>query len=89
MLLCRTLKPSLLAATLAGRYAPTAQRSVRGLAAQLPPRLVIREQDIEEQFLKGSGPGGQKIVRFNASYHLLRSANSISEPRTKLLLLFN
>jgi protein subunit release factor B len=29
----------------------------------LPPRPVIVEQDIEESFLKGSGPGGQKIVR--------------------------
>ncbi|KAI4145594.1 MAG: hypothetical protein L6R39_003758 [Caloplaca ligustica] len=70
MLLCRTLKPSLLAATLAGRYAPTAQRSVRGLAAQLPPRLVIREQDIEEQFLKGSGPGGQKINKTSSAVQL-------------------
>ena len=31
-------------------------------AAQLPPRMVIKEEDIEEAFLKGSGPGGQKIV---------------------------
>ena len=30
---------------------------------QLPPRLVINENDIEEAFLKGSGPGGQKIVK--------------------------
>jgi protein subunit release factor B len=28
----------------------------------LPARLVIPETDIEENFLKGSGPGGQKIV---------------------------
>ncbi|MCJ1268985.1 hypothetical protein MMC22_008873 [Lobaria immixta] len=27
----------------------------------MPPRLVINEADIEEAFLKGSGPGGQKI----------------------------
>lgn len=32
-------------------------------AKQLPPRPVIEEADIEESFLKGSGPGGQKIVR--------------------------
>ena len=32
-------------------------------AARLPPRMVIKEEDIEEAFLKGSGPGGQKIVR--------------------------
>ena len=31
-------------------------------AAKLPPRPVISEQDIQETFLKGSGPGGQKIV---------------------------
>ena len=33
-------------------------------AAQLPPRIVVNEKDIEEAFLKGSGPGGQKIVRY-------------------------
>ena len=32
-------------------------------AKQLPPRPTIKESDIEESFLKGSGPGGQKIVR--------------------------
>lgn len=32
-------------------------------AAQLPPRMIINEKDIEEAYLKGSGPGGQKIVR--------------------------
>lgn len=31
-------------------------------AAQMPPRLVLKEEDIQEAFLKGSGPGGQKIV---------------------------
>ena len=33
-------------------------------AAQLPPRMIVNEGDIEEAFLKGSGPGGQKIVRY-------------------------
>ncbi|KAI9813766.1 MAG: hypothetical protein M1827_003556 [Pycnora praestabilis] len=28
----------------------------------MPPRPTIKEHDIEEAFLKGSGPGGQKIV---------------------------
>ena len=32
-------------------------------ANQLPRRLTVNENDIEEAFLKGSGPGGQKIVR--------------------------
>ena len=29
---------------------------------QVPPRPTVREEDIEEKFLCGSGPGGQKIV---------------------------
>jgi peptide chain release factor len=33
------------------------------LAKQLPPRRVIPDSELEEYFLKGSGPGGQKIVR--------------------------
>ena len=33
-------------------------------AAQLPPRMIVNEKDIDEAFLKGSGPGGQKIVRY-------------------------
>ena len=31
-------------------------------AAHLPPRPVVKEEDLDEAFLKGSGPGGQKIV---------------------------
>jgi protein subunit release factor B len=30
---------------------------------QMPPRPSITEAEISEAFLKGSGPGGQKIVR--------------------------
>ena len=30
---------------------------------QMPPRPKIAEEDLQEAFLKGSGPGGQKIVR--------------------------
>lgn len=36
--------------------------SQHALTKPLPPRPVIDEGDIEEAFLKGSGPGGQKIV---------------------------
>lgn len=32
----------------------------------LPPRPAINEDDITESFLKGSGPGGQKIVLTSA-----------------------
>ena len=42
-------------------------------AIQLPPRPTIKESDIEESFLKGSGPGGQKIVRLPAPSFLLPS----------------
>ena len=36
-------------------------------AKQLPPRPTVEESDIEESFLRGSGPGGQKIVSFSNS----------------------
>jgi len=37
--------------------------SAQGLSAKpLPPRPTVEEVEIEENFLKGSGPGGQKIV---------------------------
>ncbi|MCJ1457891.1 hypothetical protein MMC28_008260 [Mycoblastus sanguinarius] len=39
-------------------------------AAQLPPRLVIKEGDIEEAFLKGTGPGGQKINKTASAVQL-------------------
>jgi hypothetical protein len=39
---------------------PTASLSSKAL----PARIKIPESDIEESFLKGSGPGGQKIVGF-------------------------
>lgn len=36
----------------------------------LPPRLKISETDIEENFLKGSGPGGQKINKTSSAVQL-------------------
>lgn len=33
-------------------------------AWQMPPRPKLPEEELEEVYLKGSGPGGQKIVRF-------------------------
>ncbi|KAI4258822.1 MAG: hypothetical protein LQ352_001033 [Teloschistes flavicans] len=44
--------------------------TVRHYAAQLPPRLVIKEDEIEESFLKGSGPGGQKINKTSSAVQL-------------------
>ena len=37
---------------------------------QLPPRKVIPEEELEESFLKGSGPGGQKINKTNSAVQL-------------------
>lgn len=39
-------------------------------AAHMPPRLVLKEEDIEEAFLKGSGPGGQKINKTSSAVQL-------------------
>jgi hypothetical protein len=40
------------------------------LAKPLPPRLIIPESDLEENFLKGSGPGGQKINKTSSAVQL-------------------
>ncbi|KAI9772911.1 MAG: hypothetical protein M1840_008793 [Geoglossum simile] len=37
---------------------------------QMPPRPTIKEEDIEEAFLKGSGPGGQKINKTSSAVQL-------------------
>ncbi|KAF2268972.1 peptidyl-tRNA hydrolase domain-containing protein, partial [Lojkania enalia] len=37
---------------------------------QLPPRRVILDSEIEENFLKGSGPGGQKINKTSSAVQL-------------------
>jgi protein subunit release factor B len=43
----------------------------RGLREKaLPPRIVIPETDLEESFLKGSGPGGQKINKTSSAVQL-------------------
>lgn len=52
----RTITPPLRHATRSFGIAPIT-------AAQMPPRPIVPESDIWESFLKGSGPGGQKIVR--------------------------
>ncbi|KAF2722102.1 hypothetical protein K431DRAFT_319937 [Polychaeton citri CBS 116435] len=36
----------------------------------LPPRRKIDENEIEESFLKGSGPGGQKINKTNSAVQI-------------------
>lgn len=46
---------------------PSAQRRLFSLSASvgdkpLPPRLKVHDADLTISYLKGSGPGGQKIV---------------------------
>lgn len=36
----------------------------------MPPRIQINEDDITESFLKGSGPGGQKINKTSSAVQL-------------------
>lgn len=40
------------------------------LEKPLPPRMVIPESDLIESFLKGSGPGGQKINKTSSAVQL-------------------
>ncbi|KAL8824606.1 MAG: hypothetical protein Q9170_008102 [Blastenia crenularia] len=63
------LKQRLLAAFNSSAYGPVGS-GVRTYAAQMPPRIVISEEDIEESFLKGSGPGGQKINKTSSAVQL-------------------
>ncbi|KAL8882026.1 MAG: hypothetical protein Q9192_007666 [Flavoplaca navasiana] len=52
------------------RHRAIDRTGLRGLAAQLPPRIVVSEDDIQESFLKGSGPGGQKINKTSSAVQL-------------------
>lgn len=40
------------------------------LEKPLPPRIVVPETDLRESFLKGSGPGGQKINKTSSAVQL-------------------
>ena len=48
----------------------TLHTSVALLSKQLPPRRVIPESEIIENFLKGSGPGGQKMNKTSLAVQL-------------------
>ncbi|KAI4275773.1 MAG: hypothetical protein LQ337_002963 [Flavoplaca oasis] len=52
------------------RHRAIDRTGLRGLAAHLPPRIVVSEDDIQESFLKGSGPGGQKINKTSSAVQL-------------------
>jgi peptide chain release factor len=40
-------------------------------------KLGVREEDIVEQFIKGSGPGGQKINKTSSCVHLIHRPSGI------------
>ena len=79
------------AITTHSQYALKAFSTTALVAAKpFPPRPTINEADIEESFLKGSGPGGQKIVCTPfTSANTLPSADNRHMHRTKLRLLSN
>lgn len=56
--------------SLIGRSARTFSVQSAQLEKPLPPRIVIPEKDIIESFLKGSGPGGQKINKTSSAVQL-------------------
>ena len=62
MLLLRIIRSSVrLQALSLGRHAGLFHSSHLAAAAPLPPRLKLKEDDIQEAFIHGTGPGGQKI----------------------------
>lgn len=56
--------------SLVGRYVRTFSAQSPQLEKPLPPRIVIPEKDIIESFLKGTGPGGQKINKTSSAVQL-------------------
>ncbi|KAL8771320.1 MAG: hypothetical protein Q9209_003225 [Squamulea sp. 1 TL-2023] len=70
MLLYRITSSKQSLITRTGRLVTAAFKSYGGSATQFAPRIVIPEDDIEESFLKGSGPGGQKINKTSSAVQL-------------------
>ncbi|KAF9891294.1 hypothetical protein FE257_004149 [Aspergillus nanangensis] len=44
---------------------------------QLPPRLKINDADLTVSYLKGSGPGGQKINKTNSAVQLIHKPTGL------------
>lgn len=55
----------------------TLHSSAALLGKSLPPRRVIPESEIVENFLKGSGPGGQKINKTSSAVQLIHIPTGI------------
>ncbi|KAF2454482.1 RF-1 domain-containing protein [Lineolata rhizophorae] len=68
--LLRVVIPPLVRRTPAVVPARAFVRSPIQAAKPLPPRPTINEDEIEENFLKGSGPGGQAINKTNSAVQL-------------------
>ncbi|KAF1961177.1 hypothetical protein CC80DRAFT_488524 [Byssothecium circinans] len=51
--------------------------STPSFAKPLPPRRVIPDSEITENFLKGSGPGGQKINKTSSAVQLIHLPTGI------------
>lgn len=51
--------------------------TLRTLEKALPPRRLIDENEITESFLKGSGPGGQKINKTSSAVQLKHEPTGI------------
>lgn len=64
-MLLQRLSPSLRLVRFARSFTYTSH-----LPANLPPRRIILDSEIEENFLKGSGPGGQKINKTSSAVQL-------------------
>jgi protein subunit release factor B len=62
----RTLQSTNISTWLSRAYFPTTVQ----LEKALPPRRKITDDEIEESFLKGSGPGGQKINKTSSAVQL-------------------
>lgn len=55
---------------------PVSQEKSDALAARLSS-LGIREEDLREEFIRGSGSGGQKINKTSSCVHLLHKPSGI------------
>ncbi|KAL1999190.1 hypothetical protein VTN02DRAFT_4902 [Thermoascus thermophilus] len=52
-------------------------RSTPAAAKPLPPRPTLNDEDIDGSYLKGSGPGGQKINKTNSAVQLIHKPTGI------------
>ncbi|KAG8532067.1 uncharacterized protein KY384_003704 [Bacidia gigantensis] len=66
----RLAKPALTTHPLIPCLHLSTPRLLTSKSLTLPPRLTVKEADFTETFLKGSGPGGQKINKTSSAVQL-------------------